>query len=305
MRGKKVFMLIAVTVVLSLSTFILSSCAMDGYMDPREDMVQDSIYYSAPADRAAGEYTEFGKDSGDLQLVGSTARYIIYNGSIDLTVRDTRDTMKKIRDIVEEAEGLVSNSSLYEIREGLFGANMTLRIPEKLFDDTIDQLSTLGKAANVNYGLEDITMEYIDLQSRLNNQKAQEARLVEILDMAETVEEVLDVERELSRVRGEIESMTARMIYLQDQVAYSTIYVTLREETVPTEAVSTGAFDNFGRRIKEAFIGSINLILNTVSLIVISISALLPVLLFLALIIIIIWVLVRKISTRRKKAETN
>ena len=148
-------------------------------------------------------------------------------------------------------------------------------------------------------------MHYLDLESRLKNQQAQEARLVEILEMAETVEEVLEVEKELYRVRGEIESMTAQFTQLQDQVSYATINLSLREETIPTENISQNAFENLGERIMQALIGSINFILNAISALIIALIAIIPVLIVIGVFVIVILWIVRKVKARKGSKTTD
>lgn len=309
MPAKKIAILITLILVTGLAGIILTSCGAVSYMDSRG--VSDE--YIGPESPPFEAYDDMAKSADAPERgevfngrVGETAlRRIIRSGSIELTVEDTRETIREIRGMIETKEGIISSSNIYEMREGQYGANLTLRIPNKNFDSVMAQLETYGKATNIQTGLDDVTMHYIDLESRLNNQKAQEKRLVEILDMAETVEEVLEVEKELYRVRGEVETMTAQFNYLKDQVSYSTIHLLIREETIPTGTVSPSAFHDLGSRIAQAFIGSINVVLNSVSFIIIAFSALLPILIILGVIVILVWLLVRKLSKRKDKAESN
>ncbi len=314
MEKRKFALLTVLALLAGLAGMLLSSCAAADFMTTR-DAAMDYDYAEeyAPAPEY-GDYYDTA-DDGDYYAenskevvngggVGeSRLRYIIRNGSINLSVKDTRETILEIRAMVEEAGGMISNSYVYEMREGQYAADLTLRVPEKRFEAIMDQLEEYGKATNVQTGLDDITMQYVDLESRLNNQKAQEARLVEILKMAETVEEVLEVERELSRVRGDIEAMTARLTTLKDQVSYATIHVSMREETIPTEQISPGAFDNLGERIMAALIGSINFILNAASILLVVFFALLPVMILFALIALIIWLIVRAIIKRNRRKQ--
>ncbi len=230
-------------------------------------------------------------------------RHVIRRGSIELTVSDTRDKLEEVQNIVREAEGLIANLYVYEIREGQYGARITVRVPNAKFDAVLKQLETLGKATNIQTELEDITMQYVDLESRLNNQKAQEERLTEILEMADTVEDVLEVEKELNRIRGEIEAMTARLNQLKDQVRFATINVSLQEETIPTDTVTTNPFHNLGPRISEAFIGSINFLLNVFSGLIIIFTALLPAFIVLLIIGVIIWVIVRRYIRKKGRPD--
>jgi hypothetical protein len=303
MSRKKLALVTLLTLVVFITGMILTSCgASSDYAgeDASYDYVESAPY---PGD----DYAMTSAEAGDEAVkrvdggVGEVAtRYMIRNGSLDLSVRDTRETIREIRTLIEDTGGIISSSYIYEIKEGQFGAYLTLRVPERLFDQTMQQLETYGKATNVQTGVDDVTMQYVDLESRLNNQIAQEKRLIEILDMADTVEDVLEVERELYRIRGEIESMTAQLTYLKDQVTYSTINLSLREESIPTENISPGAFDDFGSKVMQALIGSINFVLSAVSVILLAIVALLPVMIVLGGLALIIVLLVRKASKRKK-----
>lgn len=309
MSTRKTVLGITLLLIICFSGLLLSSCGSTSEMDSSEvsyDYAEDS-YESAPSagmDEGTAEYghTEVKRVDG---VVGESAlRYVIRNGSIDLTVQNTRETIKSIQELVSAAEGLISYSYVYEIRENIYGANLTIRVPQERFDSMMTQLEPLGKAANIQTGQDDVTMQYVDLESRLNNQKAQEARLVEILEMANNVEEVLEVERELYRVRGEIESMTAQFRYLSDQVNYSTIEVSIKEEIDPTQNISPGAFDKFGERLLQSFIGGVNFVFRAISSVAVALVALLPVIILLGVIGYLILIITRK-ATRKKKAAVE
>ncbi len=297
-RFRYVLVLIAVVGMAALIT----GCGAASYY-----VAEDAAYEYVDSDQHAPEYAmadEAGRGV-DGKVLGGTVgeaslRHVIRNGSLSLTVDDTRETIREISGMINDKGGIVSSSNIYEVREGQYNADLTLRVPVNLFDSTMDQLETFGKVTRRDTGMDDVTMQYIDLQSRLANQEAQEARLVEILEMAETVEEVLEVERELYRVRGEIESMSAQLTYLTDQVSFSTIYLSLREETIPTGTISPNPFHNLGQRIVQAFTGSINVVLSAVSFIVLAFVALIPVLILVGIFVALIWLLVRKLKNRKK-----
>jgi len=300
---------ILLMVLIGFSLLVISSCAAPAYyMGTDEAAVEDVAvdYAPAPEERAAMEATDTDyKTYTNGEVAGERhVRHVIRNGSIELTVSDTREKIRDIHSIAEEAGGVISNSNIYEMREGQYAANLTLRIPENNFSRVMDELETLGKARNIQTGSDDVTMQYVDLESRLNNQKAQEERLIEILEMAETVEDVLEIERELYRVRGEIESMTAQLNRLDDLVSLATIQVNLREEAIPTGELTTGPFEGLWTRIVQTFTGSVNFILNATSITIIAFSALLPVLILLAFITLIIVLVVRKLS-KRKRANAS
>jgi len=300
----------ALLVIIFLSVSLLTSCGSPGVMDSKEasyDYAEESLVPAPAADMAAGS-PEYGFTEVERvdEVVGDSAlRHVIRNGSIDLTVRNTRETIKTIQQMVSAADGIISYSYVYEIREGVYGANLTIRVPQERFDSMMAQLEPLGKAANIQTSQDDVTMQYVDLESRLNNQKAQEARLVEILEMANNVEEVLEVERELYRVRGEIESMSAQFRHLRDRVNYSTIELRMKEEVIPTQTISPGAFENFGEKLLQSFIGGVNFVLRAVSAVAVALSALLPVLILFGVIGYLIFIITRRVSRKKKAAAAE
>ncbi len=306
---KKLWPNTAVFMLAGLTVFILASCAspleyayrgaQQEYIDTAPETPMEEHFPDEEWDMARGEPDAADYDSSAPGVDEPSIRHVIRKGSIDLSVSDTREKLQEVQKIIRDAEGLVASLYIYEIREGQYGARATLRVPEGKFETVLEQLEALGKVTNIQTELEDITMQYIDLESRLNNQKAQEERLTEILEMADTVEDVLEVERELNRVRGEIESMSARLTRLKDQVTYATINISLREEAVPTGAVSPHAFHNLGNRISEAFVGSINFFLNAFSSLIVLFTALIPALFIIIIIGLIIWLIVRGRLKRR------
>lgn len=303
-RNNNCFRYALLLIAVMVMAILITGCGSASY-----NMAEEAAYdyvdgeANAPAEYAMDD--EAGRDIDNKVVNGTVGeaslRHVIRNGSLSLTVDDTRETVREVSSMVQDKGGIVSSSNIYEVREGQYHADLTLRVPVALFDSTMDQLETFGKVTRRDTGMDDVTMHYIDLQSRLANQEAQEARLVEILDMAETVEEVLEVERELYRVRGEIESMSAQLTYLADQVSFSTIYLSLREETIPTGTISPNPFHNLGQRIVQAFTGSINVVLSAVSFIVLAFVAMIPVLILLGVIVLLIWLLIRKLKSRKKQ----
>jgi len=298
--------IVILTAIVCLSLIFLSACGAD-QMDFAEDSMmvrglEPQNHYDMESPEMARSENYYGKSTYPEQGT-SDIRYIIQSGSMNITVKDTRLTVNTIRNLAVQLSGTISNLSLYEIREGQFSADITIRIPADKFDRAIEELNALGKVNYISTDEHEVTLQYIDLESRLNNQIAQEKRLVEILDMAENVEEVLEVERELYRVRGEIESMTARFNHLKDQVSYSTLYLSLKEEAIPTTDISVGAFDNIRTRVKEAFTGSVNFILHALSTLIVIMAAMLPVLVVLAPVGIIVWLIVKRALHPKNKTE--
>lgn len=159
-------------------------------------------------------------------------RIVIYTARISLETPDIDGTLSKIRSSAERYGGYIAGSS-----RSTYGmqatAEITIRVPKDVFHRAVQEIESYGKILDESMTSEDVTEEYIDLKARLSSLEKEEERLHEILDLAGTVEEILAIERELARVRGEIESLQGRIKYLEQSVALSVITVRLVEPPPP------------------------------------------------------------------------
>ena len=154
-------------------------------------------------------------------------RQLVRDASLDVEVGSDDEVdaaLDAARAVTEAAEGYVS-------WEG--PGSMTLRIPDARLDATLDRLGALGDVERREVRVQDVTASYTDLQIRLDNARALQARLLTLLDRADTVADVLTVERELNRVTVEVEGLEAQLRALQDRVAYSTVRLTVYDGVSP------------------------------------------------------------------------
>jgi hypothetical protein len=169
----------------------------------------------------------------DLPSPYQEGRKIIKNGDMALLVADTDAAIDNIT-LIAVGQGGYIVSSESEERDGAKYATMRLGVPVDRFEETQRRLRALAiKVLRDNATGEDVTDQYVDLQSQLNNLEATAARVRTFLDETKTVEEALDVNTELTRIEGEIEQVKGRMNYLKDRAAFSTLLVSL-EPQLPT-----------------------------------------------------------------------
>lgn len=170
--------------------------------------------------------------SAQTDSVG-TPRKIIRNGSLEITVSDVDQASTKIRSIVESLGGFVEKSSQTNV--GGHTATITARVPADGLDRAMIQVK--GVAASVDresINARDVTRDYVDLDARLRNAKAEEARYLEILKKATTIKDTLDGAEKLSNVRGRIEQLQGEMNYLTSQVDMSALEISLQTEAGST-----------------------------------------------------------------------
>ncbi len=190
-------------------------------------------------------------------------RMVIYNAYISLETGDINGNLAKIRILAEDYGGYVAGSSrsTYGQQER---AEITIRVPKDNFLTIVQKIESYGKLLDERTTSEDITERYIDLKARLTNLQRQEKRLYEILDMAKTVEEILEVEKELTRIRSEIERLQGQINYLERNVEMSLISVSLIEPLPPFTPPGL----DWGQTFETALIGLFAVVRGLIILIV-------------------------------------
>ena len=209
-------------------------------------------YGSAPQNdayskTASQSYTE----SSQLNL---NDRKVVKNGNANIEVENFDSSVSRIKELASNFGGYVTNSNMWISSSDTKSGNITIKIPEKRFDEFGDSLVQIGKIKSKEISAYDVTEEYIDLQARLKNLKNQEKRYTELLDMSKDVQDVLAIEVQLGRIRGEIESYEGRIKYLDNTTSFGTFYINLYEPEKITH--EWGIKDAFDKAI-DAFIASI------------------------------------------------
>jgi hypothetical protein len=171
-----------------------------------------------------------------FQSQGETlSRLVIKSGWLNLVVKDVLDVAKKIAKFAEENGGWVVSSNISE-QEKVPSGSITVRVPAEKFDEAKEYFRGLAvRVAEESVQAQDITEEYVDLRSRLKNLEAAETQLLELMKRSGTINDILQVQRELTNVRGQIEQIKGRMQYLEQSVKMSSITVNLAlsEELLP------------------------------------------------------------------------
>ena len=167
----------------------------------------------------------------DQQTAG---RSIVSTATVGIEVEAVRPAMDRLRSVVEGLGGFVeqlSTSGGPEPRQG----NATLRVPGSESFAALEGVKALGTVLSEQVGSDDVTNDLIDLEARLRGEQAKEASFIELLERANSVSDVLSVERELSRVRTEIEQLEGQLSFIERRVDLATIHVSL---SIPADAVA-------------------------------------------------------------------
>ncbi len=159
-------------------------------------------------------------------------RRIIYTARIVISVENPEETAETIATLVKSMGGYVAEASLYRYNSKMAGT-VTVRVPQERFDEARQRIRELAvRVDREEISTDDVTSEYVDLQARLKNLEATEeelrALLTEVRKRAQRASDVLEVYRELARVREEIETIKGRLQMLDKLTTYATITVELR-----------------------------------------------------------------------------
>ncbi len=155
---------------------------------------------------------------------------MIRTGGASIEVDKLDPAMVKVKQLAATLGGYVANSSVSGGRDQVRSATLELKIPAARYDQAVGGLGGIGKVEAVNTNVQDVGEEYVDITARVTNAKRLEERLVTLLaTRTGKLEDVLAVERELARVREEVERYEGRMRFLRTRAAVSTLSVTVHE----------------------------------------------------------------------------
>ncbi|MBC8281157.1 MAG: DUF4349 domain-containing protein [Chloroflexi bacterium] len=179
------------------------------------------------------------ESSSGVGAIGS--RQVISQGSMQVEVTDVPFASAQVRAIAEGAGGFVEQLSSYGVGE-FQQSTITVRVPQGEFFDVFEQIKALGKVQNENAGTEDVTEQFIDLEARLKSAQREELSLLSLLDRANDVSDVLVIERELSRVRTDLERVQGQLNFLERRVDLATITVSLNHPQRDDARAPAGSF---------------------------------------------------------------
>jgi hypothetical protein len=151
---------------------------------------------------------------------------LVRTGTFSLEVDDVEASLTKLTGLVKSQGGYVSGSYRYADAAMPY-LTVTFRVPAASFDAAVLALRAEGTVLSEQISTYEVTMQLVDLEARLRNLRASEAALLELMSRATTVSDVLAVQTQLTNVRSDIESYDAQRAALADQVAMTTIAVTI------------------------------------------------------------------------------
>jgi hypothetical protein len=187
--------------------------------------------------------------SNNTALKESISRKLLKNGNVVFETADLEKMKLNIENLVQKFDGYISSDYANEY-DNKVNYYLNIRIPSQYFDSILKEISIqISKFDAKEITISDVTEEFLDIESRLKNKKELEKRYLEILQQSKSVEDILNIERELGKLREEIEATEGRLNYLSNQVSFSTLSVSLYKKV----ANETSFLGKIGERFNNGF----------------------------------------------------
>lgn len=248
------------------------------------------------------EATEDSSESETEAPAVVTERMIIHQASLSVNVKELDKAQSNIEQKVEQYGGYIVESTVYQEDDQTSSGRMIVRIPEKNFEKFL--LDAEGEAAEVlerNVTGQDVTEQYVDLESRVKSKRAVEERLLDFMSKAQKTEDLLKISADLSEVQEEIEVMVGKMKYLENQTSFSTIELSMYENRVVVPEIESKELNTW-EKTKKQLATSTNSLLSAGSALIVFFVGNLPVLLLLGAIgFIVFWIIKRRLRHEPKK----
>lgn len=270
-----------------------SAVATDYNTKAELGMAMEEAAFEEEYDMAPNEQSELG--SADRKLV-RTVNLSVETEGFDALLASVETKVSELGGYIEQMN--INNGSSYYRTGSYRNASVVARIPADRLDSFLD---SVAKNSNIIYRgeqVQDVTLQYVDVQSHLEALRAQQTRLLELVEQAETVEELVYLESELTDVRYQIQSLESSLRTMNNQVSYATVEMDIEEVTTYTPVVEVKK--TAGQRIKEGFVHSCQSLGEGISEFFISFVIAIPYLVLWGIIIFVIILMIRLLLKRRK-----
>lgn len=307
---------------LALSAILLlSSCAANSKSATAKDYIQThsdeiSAAESAVDQSVAPDGSASGADKGTAAVVdpgnvSTSDKKIIYTVDMSIEAKDAADAINEISAETVAAGGYVSDSN-YSKMDDIASGYITVRIPPERLKEFTAKIGTIGTVQSSSMGSQDVTADYVDLESRLTNAKAQEAQMLTIMTQAVKMEDILNVRAQLDSIQEEIEVLKGQLRYYDNLVGYSTITIRISEPVPapvsPTEDPNSGLLARWSsgyvwQNVVKGFSNSISFVANTAGFFAILLSYILVPALIIAAIVLLIVFLTKRAGKKKARAK--
>lgn len=207
----------------------------------------DTMALESSADNGTAVFSEDDAAAAAHSTDSASAK-IIYTANLSLESKDYDAARAALDAALQAAGGYLESSSEYSGTDDSRSVSLTYRVPQENYDSFLAAIAEAGNVTYKNQQADDVTAQYLDVETRLENLKAQRTRLQQLQQQADNLSDLLEIESSLTDVQSQIESWQSQMDWYSDQVEQCTVYVSLSE--VSTYSPPS---EGFGSRIVSAF----------------------------------------------------
>ncbi len=263
----------------------LTGCLANDRPEERVEMEKATLDAAAapagiPAPSGDGLMSRVGADPVRGQSPASFFSMVIRTGQVSIRVDSLEAALQRLSGIAASVGGYIANSAIQTGDQSPRSGTVEIKVPADRYQGTIDRMGEVGRVISATTTAQDVGEEFVDVTARTENARKLEARLLGLLaTRTGKLDEVLGVERELARIREEIERHEGRLRWLRSQVAMSTLTVSVFEPAPlvgsPGESVLTNAFKESWRNFVAVVAGGIALAGGLVPLVALALVSLL------------------------------
>lgn len=264
----------------------------DIYDEEYESMTTEAV--AADEEAAAGTIEE---------VQETTDRKLIKNVNLEVETETFDELLDTVEAKTKNCGGYIESSYTYN-GSSYYGrsdrnANLTIRIPAEKLDEFLSSVAEVSNIISRNDSVTDVTLQYVDLESHKNALLAEQERLLELMEQAESIEDIVTLEDRLAQVRYQIESMESQLRTYDNQVSYSTVYLGIDEVTKLTPVKE----QSLGEKIATGFMDSLYGVGHGLLNFAVGLIIRLPYLVVWGIIIVVVVLIIRAIKKSRKKRK--
>ncbi|MBP3674347.1 MAG: DUF4349 domain-containing protein [Oscillospiraceae bacterium] len=247
MKGKK---LLALLLALLVTGAVLAGCGAKSESTAAYDMASNQEAPMAEAGEEEAKTLYSTTDSAAGTPESATDQKLIKRVSINAETEDLDPLLENLNQKIAELGGYIeyqdiyngSSYSSYRYRS----ASMTIRIPADKLDGFVEQVKGASNVVSVNQSQENVTLTYVATESRMKALETEQERLLELMEQAQTMSDLLEIEARLTEVRSELESVTSQLRVLSNQVDYATVELYIDQVRVYTEVEEQTVWQRIG-----------------------------------------------------------
>ena len=248
--------LISLTLAVMMVLALLSGCGASSKTEaamPREEAAAEDMYVESSALMENGVTMDSASQSGSS--TPDTDQKLIKTVRMDVETEDMEALLPQISERISALGGYVEEQQLYN--GNIYSsyrsrsANLKVRIPAAELGSFVENIKGVSNVVSYNESTENVTLTYVATESRMKALETEQERLLELMDKAENLSDLLEIEARLTDVRYELENVTSQLRVLSNRVDYATVHLSITQVRVYTETEPQTVWQRIGSGFKE------------------------------------------------------